>query len=80
MWTTTGSLPLPLTPITSRPLLCAQSCDDLHYVDLRDVVAFGSRRPQRSMVCRYISRTIDAQLRDVPTYFTCLSDIVDAIC
>ena len=38
----------------------AQSFDDLHYVDLRDVLAFGSRRPQRSMVCRYISRTINA--------------------
>ena len=48
--------------------------------DLAGGSAFGSRRPQRSMVCRYISRTIDAQFRDVPTYFTCLSDIVDAIC
>mmetsp|Transcript_25064 Transcript_25064/g.63587 ORF Transcript_25064/g.63587 Transcript_25064/m.63587 type:complete len:81 (+) Transcript_25064:53-295(+) len=40
---------LPATASPAKPM--AQSFDDLHYVDLRDVLAFGSRRPQRSIVC-----------------------------
>ena len=54
-------------------LRLASSIDDLHYVDLRDVLAFGSRRQQRSIVCRYISRTINAQFRDVLTYILLVS-------
>ena len=47
------------TTTPPRHHLCAQGKFDLdlHHVDLRDVVAFGSRRPQRSMACRYVSLT-----------------------